>query len=211
MITIQDMLKQAILDGYTDENAEAKVCQDIVLKALSKSSLNLNATIKGGVVMRSITGNSRRATLDMDIDFIRYSLGDAAIMHFIDMLNVLSDFRFEQFGVIEELKQQEYHGSTKKNFILKNDFQIPMTTSKEVNIMCNLGEGIAERAEARGIAIGEARSADRIRELEARSAKRIKELEARSAKRIKELEAIIAEYQRKEQQLIEISRGDLML
>ena len=200
MITIQDMLKQAILDGYTDENAEAKVCQDIVLKALSKSSLNLNATIKGGVVMRSITGNSRRATLDMDIDFIRYSLGDAAIMHFIDMLNVLSDFRFEQFGVIEELKQQEYHGSTKKNFILKNDFQIPMTTSKEVNIMCNLGEGIAERAEARGIAIGEARSADRIRELE-----------ARSAKRIKELEAIIAEYQRKEQQLIEISRGDLML
>ena len=110
MITIQDMLKQAILDGYTDENAEAKVCQDIVLKALSKSSLNLNATIKGGVVMRSITGNSRRATLDMDIDFIRYSLSDAAIMHFIDMLNVLSDFRFEQFGVIEELKQQEYHG-----------------------------------------------------------------------------------------------------
>ena len=61
--------------------------------------------------------------------------------------------------------------------------------------MCNLGEGLAERAEARGIAIGEARSADRIRELE-----------ARSANRIKELEAIIAEYQRKEQ-LIEISRG----
>jgi hypothetical protein len=36
-------------------------------------------TIKGGVVMRSITGNVRRATQDMDIDFIRYSLSDESI------------------------------------------------------------------------------------------------------------------------------------
>ena len=40
--------------------------------ALSKGTLNRNVTIKGGVVMRSKTGNVRRATQDLDIDFIRY-------------------------------------------------------------------------------------------------------------------------------------------
>ena len=110
MATIREMLRKANQDGYRDENAEAKVCQDIVLKALSESELSRSATIKGGVVMRSITGNSRRATQDMDIDFIRYSLNDAAILRFIKLLNVLSGFRLEQVGVIEELKQQDYHG-----------------------------------------------------------------------------------------------------
>ena len=38
------------------------VCQDIVLKAIARSDLGRNVTIKGGVVMRGITGNVRRAT-----------------------------------------------------------------------------------------------------------------------------------------------------
>ena len=68
------MIKVANSEGYFNENAEAKVCQDIVLKALAESSLSNNATIKGGVVMREISKDARRATQDMDIDFIRYSL-----------------------------------------------------------------------------------------------------------------------------------------
>lgn len=49
------------------------------MKAISKSTLSRNVTIKGGVVMRSITNNIRRVTQDMDIDFIRYSLSDASV------------------------------------------------------------------------------------------------------------------------------------
>ena len=74
MINIRDMADGFISEGYSDKNAEARVCQDIILMAIAKSSLSRNVTIKGGVVMRSLTGNSRRATQDMDIDFIRYSL-----------------------------------------------------------------------------------------------------------------------------------------
>ena len=44
MVTIQEMIRQAKLEGYTDENAEAKVCQDIVLKALSESSFTVFPT-----------------------------------------------------------------------------------------------------------------------------------------------------------------------
>lgn len=97
-------------DGYSEANAEAKVCQDIVLKAISNSSLSRNVTIKGGVVMRSITGNTRRATQDMDLDFIRYSLSDESIRSFINRLNCLEGITIRIDGEITELSQQEYSG-----------------------------------------------------------------------------------------------------
>lgn len=89
MINLNDMIEIEITNGYGDANAQAKVCQDIVLKAIGESSLNRNVTIKGGVVMRSKSGNVRRATQDLDIDFIRYSLGDDSIDLFINKLNCL--------------------------------------------------------------------------------------------------------------------------
>ena len=79
MIDIDLMIKKEIENGYGDANAQAKVCQDLILKAIATSSLNRNVTIKGGVVMREKTGNVRRATQDLDLDFIRYSLSDAFI------------------------------------------------------------------------------------------------------------------------------------
>jgi predicted nucleotidyltransferase component of viral defense system len=60
MADLEELVLAAEKDGYTGVNAEAKVCQDIVLKAISQSRLKENVTVKGGVVMRSITGSSRR-------------------------------------------------------------------------------------------------------------------------------------------------------
>ena len=119
MAIIADMLKVAKEEGYRDDNADAKVCQDIVLKALAESSLNRNVTIKGGVVMRGLSNDSRRATQDMDIDFIRYSLSDESIMAFVQKLNCLPNIRIEQYGDIEELRQQDYHG--KRIFVRISD------------------------------------------------------------------------------------------
>ena len=62
--------------GYSAQLAEARVCQDVVLKAIAESSLSRNVTVKGGVVMRSITGKVRRATRDIDFDFIKYSIDE---------------------------------------------------------------------------------------------------------------------------------------
>lgn len=119
MAIISDMINAANNEGYLDENADAKVCQDIILKALSVSTLSRNVTIKGGVVMRGITGDSRRATQDMDIDFIRYSLSDDSIMTFVEKLNCLPGIRIEKIGEIEELRQQDYHG--KRVFVKISD------------------------------------------------------------------------------------------
>lgn len=53
MIDIDVMIRKEIENGYGDANAQAKVCQDLILKAISSGNLNKNVTIKGGVVMRS--------------------------------------------------------------------------------------------------------------------------------------------------------------
>lgn len=111
MVSIEEMVRFYRDAGYSDVNAEARVCQDIVLKAIEKSNLGKNVTIKGGVVMRSITGDDRRATEDIDLDFIRYSLEDESIRRFVSRLNCLDGIAIEiKDGNIEPLSQQEYRG-----------------------------------------------------------------------------------------------------
>ena len=56
-------------EGYSQVNAEARVCQDIVLKAIDESAFSNHITVKGGVVMHSITGDARRARNDRDGPF----------------------------------------------------------------------------------------------------------------------------------------------
>ena len=118
-VNLELLISAVMNEGYNRLNAEAKVCQDIVLKAISASAFADHITVKGGVVMRSITGDSRRATQDMDLDFIRYSLNDESIRRFIDRLNCIEGLRIGIQGQIEELSQQEYHG--KRVYILIED------------------------------------------------------------------------------------------
>ncbi|MBR4473262.1 MAG: nucleotidyl transferase AbiEii/AbiGii toxin family protein [Oscillospiraceae bacterium] len=119
MTDLEALAEEYRKEGYSAANAEARVCQDIVLKAISESSLSRNVTIKGGVVMRSITGNIRRATQDMDLDFIRYSLEESSIRRFIEKLNCLEEISIRISGNIEELSQQEYRG--KRVYVILSD------------------------------------------------------------------------------------------
>lgn len=105
--------------GYNVVDARARVCQDIILKAIAQSSLSRNVTIKGGVVMRNLSGNVRRATQDMDIDFIRYSLSEESIDVFLEKINCLEGIIITRIGEIEELHQQDYNG--KRVFIKVED------------------------------------------------------------------------------------------
>lgn len=102
-MNIQNMINEIESLGYSPQDARARVCQDIVLKAIAKSNLSQNVTIKGGVVMRSITGNVRRATQDMDIDFIRYSLSDESVDSFLQKINCIPDITIIRIGKITEL------------------------------------------------------------------------------------------------------------
>lgn len=128
MKTLAEYKDEIKAQGYNEADANARLCQDIILKALASSSLSRNATIKGGVVMRSISGDVRRATQDMDIDFIRYSLSDDSIDLFIKKINCLPGLTIERTGNITELKQQDYHG--KRIFVIISDSEGSQISSK---------------------------------------------------------------------------------
>ena len=128
MKTLTEYKDEIKARGYNEADANARLCQDIILKGLANSSLSRNVTVKGGVVMRSISGDVRRATQDMDIDFIKYSLSDDSIDLFIEKINCLPGFTIERTGNITELKQQDYHG--KRVFVIISDSEGNQISSK---------------------------------------------------------------------------------
>jgi len=98
-------------EGMSYLDASLRAAQDIILSLIARSPLAHNVTIKGGVVLQHISGDYRRATRDLDFDFIRYSLGDEAILEFIRKLGEQSsDLTITVTAPIEELKHQDYSG-----------------------------------------------------------------------------------------------------
>lgn len=96
--------------GYTDANVEAKLAQDVLLDALSRSGFRENVTVKGGVVMANLTGDIRRTTLDIDVDFVRYGIDDESIRAFVRDLDSPDGVSVSIVGDIVELRQQDYKG-----------------------------------------------------------------------------------------------------
>ena len=106
-MNLRDEVDKIKKEGYSEANAEAKLCQDIIMKAIAQRSLNRNVTIKGGVVMRSRSKNARRATQDLDLDFIKYSISEESIRLFIAKLNCIEGIHLRMSAPIEELKHQD--------------------------------------------------------------------------------------------------------
>lgn len=111
-LNLDTLIKEYQSSGYKYVDASSKVCQDIILLKISKSPFLSNITVKGGVVMHNISNDKRRATRDIDLDFIRYSLDDESIRKFINGLNKVSDGITLEIvnNKIEELNQQDYKG-----------------------------------------------------------------------------------------------------
>lgn len=81
---LKKLVRNLVNEGYELIDAQSKVSQDIVLMKINKSNFKNHITIKGGVVMHSISNSIRRATRDLDMDFIKYSLDDLSIKGFIE-------------------------------------------------------------------------------------------------------------------------------
>lgn len=108
---IYEAVNKYIQSGYSENDAIPKVAQDIILLKIGNSKYSKNITVKGGVVMHNISKDMRRATRDMDIDFIKYSLEDKSIRNFIKELNNTDDgIKIKITGKIEPLHHQDYDG-----------------------------------------------------------------------------------------------------
>lgn len=120
--------------GYTSDNVESKVSQDIILSKIAKSKFKEHITVKGGVVMHSISNDKRRATRDLDLDFIKYSLDDESIINFIGLLDKVDDgIHIKIDGAITPLHHQDYDG---KRIFLKitDDYNNSLDTKLDIGV-----------------------------------------------------------------------------
>lgn len=110
MINVLNEIEKVKEEGYNEANAEARICQDIILCGIANSTFNRNVTIKGGVVMRNLSKDARRATQDIDLDFLKYSISDDAIKLFISRIQPGDGIALELMELIIELRHKDYRG-----------------------------------------------------------------------------------------------------
>lgn len=138
MVSFRSIIASLEAEGYANGPAQAKLAHDVILKALEKCGFGKNVTVKGGVVMSTITGDIRRATMDMDIDFVNYSLSNAKIDALVKKLNCIEGVFIARQGVIVELRQQHYRG--KRIFLRISD-------AEKVTVVTKIDIGVHTYAE----------------------------------------------------------------
>jgi len=133
-VNIEHIINNYLGLGYETNDVESKASQDIILSKISKSKFKNHITIKGGVVMHSISNDKRRATRDLDLDFIKYSLEDKSILDFINILNSVDDgIYIEVVGRITPLHHQDYNG--KRVFIkIKDNYNNEIDTKLDIGV-----------------------------------------------------------------------------
>lgn len=141
MNSIRELIEKLENEGYSELNAQARISQDILLKAIKSADIVNNVTIKGGVLMRNISQDIRRATVDLDIDFVKYSINNDVVRNFIDILNKNSEYQIEIVDEIEELKHEDYKGKRvyvnikdENNEIVNSKIDIGVHTYNELKL-----------------------------------------------------------------------------
>lgn len=133
-MNLEELRRKYLEKGFSLANASAKICQDIILNKISKSKMNKNITIKGGVVMYGLSNDKRRATRDLDLDFIKYSLAEESIRSFIDALNFVNDgIKVYIDGKIQELNHQDYKGK-RVNVTLKDENNFNVSAKLDIGV-----------------------------------------------------------------------------
>lgn len=136
-MNLEELRKKYLDNGFSLANAGAKICQDIILNKISKSKMKKNVTIKGGVVMYGLSNDKRRATRDLDLDFIKYSLADDSIKAFINILNLVNDgIKVYIDGDIQQLHHQDYKGK-RINVILKDENNFSVSAKLDIGVHKN--------------------------------------------------------------------------
>lgn len=144
MTDLSEMRRSYERKGYSALNATARVCQDVILEKIARSSLSRNVTVKGGVLMCAISGDERRATQDTDLDLVSYPIEDGAVRKLVRKLSAVDDgVSVKIEGPIEELSQQEYKG--KRIRLVLSDGKARFTTKLDLGVHASLDMEQEER------------------------------------------------------------------
>lgn len=133
-MNLNELVSNYLTHGYEIADAESKICQDLILYKIGKSKYAHNITIKGGVVMHNISKNMRRATRDLNLDFIKYSLDDNSIRAFINELNKNDkETTIKINGDIEKLHHELYSGK-RVNILITDNYNNVLETKLDIGV-----------------------------------------------------------------------------
>lgn len=133
MKPLKEQIEELQAKGYSAVLASAKVVHDVVLMAISRSGFKVNGTLKGGVVMSALTKDIRRATLDMDIDFVHHPISDVGVRRFVNRLSKsMPGLDLAIRGRVIDLKHEDYRG--KRIFLAVKDESIPRWIRTKMDI-----------------------------------------------------------------------------
>lgn len=153
MLSFAETIATLEADGYPNAQAAAKLAHDVILKAMEKCGFADHVAIKGGVVMGCITGDLRRATMDMDVDFVRYGLSDSDIDAWIARLNCLDGIRISRNGPIAELRQMNYRGR-RIHLAVTDSAGVMLSTKLDIGV--HVHESLRQRQMRFSVSFGEA-------------------------------------------------------
>lgn len=154
MKPLNEQISGLAKQGYLDDAARAKVAHDIVLIAMHRCGFKANSTIKGGVVMSSLTGDVRRATMDMDIDFMHYSIESVSVERFVARLaKAVPEMNLKMIGDPVELKHADYRG--RRIYLSIKDESIPRAIRTKIDIGVHSDDAIEQIEFAFGTNTGE--------------------------------------------------------
>ncbi len=143
MKPLNDQIEELVSAGYSSDTAQAKVAHDIVLLAMHRCGFKASSTVKGGVVMSALTGDVRRATMDMDIDFIGYSISELSVKRFVSRLaKAMPNIRLAMVGQSVELKHADYRG--RRVYLSVKDDSIRRALRTKIDIGVEANRGLAQ-------------------------------------------------------------------
>lgn len=91
--------------------AQQRCAQDILLSKIAASSLKRHVTIKGGVVIYERSQALRRATMDVDLDFVHFGIDEESLLSFVSILNAVDDgITLKVIPPLVELHHEDYRG-----------------------------------------------------------------------------------------------------
>lgn len=137
--TISDLNRKYLAYGYSQAETQPRVAHEILLHCIASSRIKDHVTVKGGVLIQNLSRDDRRATVDVDLDFLHFPIREEAVRNFIAALNdATEDFSLSVQGEINELKHIDYKG---KRVVLA------ITDSKGAKLAIKLDLGVHSSSE----------------------------------------------------------------
>ena len=136
-MSLIELVKLLRNDGFKQNRARVKVCQEVFMTKLALSTFKDSVLFKGGTIMYQLSKEIRRSTEDVDIDLIRLSITDKNLINVLNQIGIIDTGNGIIFTVLEDqiesLKHESYEGK-RVLLLFKDEFHNTLRLKLDIGI-----------------------------------------------------------------------------